>query len=853
MSNEMMKISVESESKLTPLMQQWHTCKQAAGDALLLFRLGDFYEAFYEDAVIAARELELTLTKRQEIPMSGVPYHAAEAYIDCLVSKGYRVAIAEQLEDARQAKGLVQRGITRIVTPGTLINSSLISEKSNNFVACIARAGQMIGLAALDITTAEFRVVELETEVQLLNELCKLQPSEIVTSVKLQDTYQAVLGDLRKTSACLISTHEEWRFEHQTCYDFLIAHFGVKSLDGFGLRGMSAAINAAGALLNYLQDILCLSVGHVNEIKIDQNSHYMAIDKATWRHLELMEAQESSSKKHSLLGLLDQTRTAMGARLMRQWLKQPLLDPEAIRVRQDAVEAFCAHEALLEAFRVLLDQVRDMERLMMKISSGFASPRDLTALKTSFETIPDVKRSLHPVLPYSALIQQEEACLDPLPQMSALIGRALVDDPPLKLKEGKLFREGYCQELDELYEISRDAKSWLLRYQTELKEATGIKTLKVGFNKMFGYFIEVSRGQAEKMPESFQRRQTLVNGERFITQELKEFENKVMHAEERIGGIEAELFAALRCEVAKFGPAVQKTAKALAKLDLLQGLAKTARMHEYVRPLVDNSSLIQIENGRHPIIEAVHATERFIPNDTLMDDSANRLLLITGPNMGGKSTYIRQVALIVLMAQIGSFVPASSAHIGIVDKLFSRIGANDDLSRGQSTFMVEMMETANILNNATSKSLVILDEIGRGTSTYDGISIAWSVAEYLLTAEEKQAKTLFATHYWELTKLENRIPGAVNYHLAVHEGEDKILFLRKIIRGSCDKSYGIHVGRLAGLPLQVIERAKEILLHLEENANRKHAFEPSPAKPAAPKPRNRQLNQKMQLTLFSLD
>jgi DNA mismatch repair protein MutS len=851
------------DQKDSPMMLQWRSCKEMAKDAILFFRMGDFYEAFYEDAQIAARELDLTLTKRQDIPMSGVPHHTCEGYIDRLVSKGYRVAVAEQMEDPKQVrgsanagpayKGLVKREVVRVVTPGTLINSSLLSDKTNNFVAAMTRVGQIMGLAVLDLTTAEFRVIEVENEKALLNEIHRVRPSELVVPSKIQDKYRAFFDDLQKHYQCLISIHEDWRFEHQTAHDFLTAHLGVKTLDGYGLRGMVAAINAAGGLLSYIQDVLCHSVDHVRGICVYASSQYMAIDRATWRHLELTESQGEFSKRNTLLNILDKTGTPMGARLLHQWVKQPLLDPVKISGRQEGIQALCMHGQILEELSNLLHQVRDLERLIMKVCSGYASPRDLIALRHSFEPVPAIKELLQKHLSASSMIREEEMCMESLPAMTRLIEAALVDEPPLRLSDGRAFRDGYCKELDELYEISRDAKSWLSRYQSELREATGIKTLKVGFNKMFGYFIEVSKGQAEKMPERFQRRQTLVNAERFITPELKDYENKVMHAEERIASIENGLFVELRMEIAKYGPGVQKTAQALAKIDVLQSLAQAARKYDYVRPVVDGSSQIRIEAGRHPVIEAASTiAERFIPNDTLMDETDHRLLLITGPNMAGKSTYIRQVALIVIMAQIGSFVPASHAHIGIVDKVFSRIGASDDLSRGQSTFMVEMTETANILNNATSKSLVILDEIGRGTSTYDGISIAWSVAEYLLITEGKMAKTLFATHYWELTRLESKIPGAVNYNVAVHETEGEIIFLRKIVKGGTDKSYGIHVARLAGLPEAVVSRAKEILIHLEENANRKSAFEPVPAKKIiATKQRNRQhADNNMQMTFF---
>lgn len=833
--------------KLSPMMAQWHACKKVAGDAILFFRLGDFYEAFFEDASLIAKELELTLTKRQETPMAGIPHHISEAYIDKLVAKGYRVAVAEQTEDPKKTKGIVNREVVRVVTPGTVINSSLLSDKANNFFASIARVGAVFGLSFIDLTTGELMVIEFENEQDLLSEIFRFRPSECLVSFKFQNKHAELIKDLKQSHDFLLTTQEDWRFEHQTAYDFLINHFGVHNLDGFGLKGMLAGINAAGAMLNYLQDNLCLSLDHVQEMRTYSTSQYMSLDRITQRNLEISASLYDGSRKSTLLNILDRTCTPMGARLMRHWVKLPLLSIEEIKRRQDAIHAFICQKSTIESVKNLLEHVRDLERLMMKVSSGYASPRDLVALKCSFEQIPALKNALQPLTVYSAFIDQEEQKLEDPSAITHLIGRALVDEPPLRISDGRVFRDGFNAELDELRAISQDSKTWLTNYQTRLREETGIKTLKVGFTRMFGYYIEVSKGQADRMPETFQRRQTLVNGERYITPELKEFEQKVLTAEERIIAIESELFNTLRLEVSKHTKQVFNMAQAIAKMDTLRSLAEVALLYDYSRPIVDHSTVLQIVEGRHPVIEAANTSEKFVPNDTMMDDEINRLLLITGPNMAGKSTYIRQVALIAIMAQIGSFVPAKSAHIGVIDKVFTRIGASDDLSRGQSTFMVEMTETANILNNSTPRSLVILDEIGRGTSTYDGISIAWSVAEYLLTTEGHQAKTLFATHYWELTKLEERVPGAVNYHVAVHESEDLIVFLRKIVRGSTDKSYGIQVCRLAGLPLPVIERAKEILRHLEENANQKNVFEPSkPKKIFSPK----KIKNELQMTFF---
>jgi len=837
----------QETAKTSPMMLQWHACKQKAVNAILFFRMGDFYEAFYDDAILLSKELELTLTKRQEIPMAGIPHHTSEGYIDRLVTKGYRVAIAEQMEDPKLTKGLVKRDLVRVVTPGTVINSTLLSDKNNNFFIALCTAGKKYGVALLDLTTAEFNITEFNTLDDLRSEIFRLRPSELLVSAKFKAKHPSFLIELQQCFTFLVNEHPDWYFETELTYNFLIQHFSVHNLDGFGLRESVTGIQAGGALLQYLQDALCLSIDHIADVKTYNTSCYMTLDPISQRNLELTESMHDGSRKNTLLAILDQTRTPMGARLMRHWVKQPLLCIDTIRDRQDAVAACYANPRATEQLRKHLDGVRDLERLIMKISSNCASPRDLVALRTSFEPIPQIKSLLQSLTPTSSLINKESDKLNHLPEMTTLIQKALVDEPPVRVGDAKLFKDGFSKELDELRLISLNGKSWLANYQTNLREATGIKTLKVGYNRMFGYYIEVSRGQADKMPESFQRRQTLVNAERFISPELKNYETKVLTAEEQISVIENDLFAKLREEVKKYGQAITGVAKAISVIDSLQALGYVARKYSYSRPLVDHSSLLNITEGRHPIIESSNLGEKFIPNDTRLDDELNRMYLITGPNMAGKSTYLRQVALIAIMAQIGSFVPAREAQIGVIDKVFTRIGANDDLSRGQSTFMVEMTETANILNNVTDRSLVILDEIGRGTSTYDGISIAWSVAEYLLTCEGRMAKTLFATHYWELTKLQERIPGAVNYNVAVQESEDSIIFLRKIVKGGTDKSYGIHVGRLAGLPSEVIMRAKEILVHLEENANRDNVFEPSKPK-RAPKPKIK--HNEFQLSFF---
>lgn len=808
-----MTTETQDISRLTPMMEQWQRCKEKAKDALLLFRMGDFYEAFYEDAQIVSEELELTLTKRQGTPMSGVPWHTAEGYIDRLVAKGYRVAVAEQVEDPKLAKGLVAREIVRILTPGTLVSSSQIETKRHNFIASLTRVGSIFGIASLDITTGSFRVAEMDDEREALNELARIRPAEIVVSKKFHSKQEDLFKELKLASKAVVSFQEEWRFDHQTASLYLTEHFKVHHLDGFGLKGMLAAINAAGALLAYLHEDLSLPIDHIREIRPDITTDYLSLDRICQRNLELCEPLHGDNRSSTLLAVIDHTLTPMGGRLIGEWLKKPLLSVKEITRRQDSVDAFYFAQEARSEIRRRLTEIRDLERLMTKISSGLATPRDLAALRDSLEKIPPIKAALSKV--GSELLFEASQKLVDLSALISLLKRALVDEPPARLSDGHPFREGFHPPLDELMAIDRGGKQWLADYQATIRQTTGIKTLKVHFNKVFGYYIEVSKGQAHLMPETFQRRQTLVNAERFISPELKEYENKVLSAEERIQALESSLFQTLKEQTCAFAQDIFGVAKAIAQVDTLQGLAETARKYGYCRPLVDESNILEIIDGRHPVVEAHCGRERFTANDTRLDEKEERMMLITGPNMAGKSTYIRQVALLVILAQMGAFIPAHSARIGLIDKIFTRIGASDDLSRGQSTFMVEMSETANILNNATSRSLVILDEIGRGTSTFDGVAIAWAVAEYLLTAPGKQAKTLFATHYWELTQLESLLPGARNYHASIQDWNDTIVFLHKIIKGGADKSYGIHVARLAGLPHPVVARAQTILKRLE--------------------------------------
>ena len=758
---------------MTPMMRQWTSCKEKAGEALLLFRLGDFYEAFYDDADRLATALEITLTKRQDIPMAGIPVQTLDNYLEKLVAKGHVVAIAEQMGDPKETKGIVGREIVRTVSPATIIGSSIVPEKSHNFFASISKDG----LAFVDHSTGAAIAIESGNRSELLDELIRRAPRELLVSKSFYKHNEDLLSPLKMR----IEVCDDYRFDEKSCYDFLTRHFKVHSLT------VAAPV---GALLSHLSETLSLDISHIMAIQKDSLSSYMSIDQATLSHLEL---------DTGLLPIIDKTLTPMGGRLLKSWLFHPLLSVQRITKRQDAVAELIEKGYVFEE---LLKPVRDLERLMMRISSGSASPRDLASLATSLEPVPALIEKVRALSAAGSLLK---GLHDPS-AIAAKIRTVLNPEPPARLSDGGVIRSSFSPELKELRELKTNSHDWMARYQTELKERYDIKTLKVGYNRAFGYFIEVSRLQSDRMPDTFTRRQTLVNNERFISPELKEFESKILGAEERIAAIESQLFHALRVEIAGHADTILSIGKAIAQLDALLSLSKIAKAGQMVRPLVDESDELNISEGRHPVVEHHLSSGSFIPNDT----HTHRLMLITGPNMAGKSTYIRQVALIVLLAQMGSFVPAKSAHIGIVDKLFSRIGASDDLARGQSTFMVEMTETANILNNATERSLVILDEIGRGTSTYDGISIAWSVAEYLL--KEKRAKTLFATHYFELTDL----PGAVNYNVSVEESESGILFLRKIVPGAADKSYGIHVARLAGLPSVVLKRAYEILATLEE-------------------------------------
>lgn len=772
----------------TPMMAQWEACKAKSHGAFLLFRLGDFYEAFHDDAVRISKEIGLTLTARQGIPMCGIPFHTADTYIDKLVAKGFKIAVAEQVEDPKTVKGLVKREIVRFISPGTLINSNLLVDKKNNYFACVAQIGALYALAALDISTGEFRTLETEKPADLFDELHRLRPSEILVSKKFKTAHPTFFSELSYHISFALTEQDEWRFEGEPASHTLQAHFGTPP---FPLSHF-ALVSATGALVSYLKQDLLLPLDHVITVASDAGHKHLSLDHSTVKNLGLIE---------SLLPLLDQTETPMGARLLHHWIQKPLFSLPEIEKRQAAVtDLLCK--------TLPLAQIRDLERLMMKIQSKLGSPRDLLALGLSMAKIVPLKIALEPI---QTLAEYRDVLLDPV---SEKILSALHESPPLRVTEGNVFKDGYHPELDQLRSLAKDSVSWMNHYQIRLREETGIRTLKVGFTAAFGYYIEVSHASSNKIPPYFHKKQTLVNTERFTTEELKQFEYQVLSAEERSRALESQLFEDLRAQITTHSPSIHQTAKAVAQIDALLALAKTAFQNLWIRPTLDSSDVLEIEEGRHPVVEQAIGKSSFIANDTHLSRD-RQLMLITGPNMAGKSTYIRQVGLLVILAQMGSYVPATQARIGLVDKIFSRIGASDDLARGQSTFMVEMSETANILNNATSRSLVLLDEIGRGTSTYDGIAIAWAVAEFLLTTEGRQAKTLFATHYWELTRLSAENAKAINYQVAVSETEDGIVFLRKIIQGGTDKSYGIHVAKLAGLPYKAIKRAEERLRELE--------------------------------------
>jgi DNA mismatch repair protein MutS len=820
-------------------MQQYQGIRRTLpAGTLLLFRLGDFYELFFEDAQTASPVLNVALTKRNGMPMCGVPYHAAEAYIGRLIKAGHRVAICDQVSDPQPGR-IVERQVTQIITPGTVNDFHLLESHVNNFLGAVAVHKERFGLALLDVTTGEFKVTEVSSFAALEDELARFTPAELI----VPDTAENLLKRLQGASS-----YDGYTFEPDQAAYILREQFNVQSLDGFGCQDMPIAVGAAGAVIHYLKHQLRRGTTHIRSIGVFLSDQYVALDLATQQNLDLVRSR-GAGRDSSLLAAIDRTVTPMGARLLRSWVLKPLRSISEIQKRQNLVQQFLDQPFLLNAARESMRSIRDVERTLGRLSQGTGNARDLVALRVSLESLPDLRE--HLVALQRATLADSNGSLGaelfhamhPLPELVQLLRNAIKNEPPALLKEGGMFLDGYDPGLDELHDASKKGKDWIAALQQREIERTGIKSLKVRFTSVFGYFIEITRSNLDAVPGDYTRKQTTVNGERFITPELKEVESKILGADERTKALEYDLFLKLRDKVLGYLPRLQQTAFAIGVSDSIASLAESARLFGYARPAISESFRIVIKNGRHPVLDQNITEEKFVPNDCLLDENANRLMLITGPNMAGKSTFIRQIALIVLMAQIGSFVPASEAEIGIVDRIFTRVGASDDLSKGQSTFMVEMNETANIVNNATHRSLVILDEIGRGTSTFDGLSIAWSVAEYL--HDTLCARTLFATHYHEMTELAVICPGVKNYNVAVREWNDQIVFLRKIQPGAADKSYGIQVARLAGLPKSVVDRAKEILSNLEAselNAQGKprlaeaKVFRTRPKPPETPKP-----------------
>ncbi|MCB6308576.1 DNA mismatch repair protein MutS [Mediterraneibacter glycyrrhizinilyticus] len=798
------------------MMQKYLETKEQYKDCILFYRLGDFYEMFFDDAITVSRELEITLTgkscgQEERAPMCGVPYHAVDGYLTRLVAKGYKVAICDQVEDPKQAKGLVKREVTRIVTPGTILDAQAIDETKNNYIMCIVYIADRYGVSVADITTGDYFVTELPDGGKLKDEIYRFMPSEIICN---EAFYMSGLDlkDLKERFHMAVYSLESWYFDDTACREKLMEHFKVSSLAGLGLSDYDCGVLSAGALLQYLLETQKNDLSHMTRITPYTTGKYMMLDSSTRRNLELCETLREKQKRGSLLWVLDKTKTAMGARMLRKFIEQPLIEKQEILRRLDAVEELKQSAISREEIREYLSPVYDLERLITRITYGTANPRDLTAFAGSLSMLPPIRYLLEEM--ESSLLKDIYAELDPLEDLCTLVQNAIADEPPLAMKEGGIIRDGYNEEVDTLRRAKSEGKDWLAKLEQDEREKTGIKTLRIKYNKVFGYYLEVTNSYKELVPDYYTRKQTLANAERYITPELKELEDTILGAEDKLYALEYELYCTIRDTIAAEVKRIQTTAKAIASLDVFSSLALVAERNNYVRPKINESGKIDIRDGRHPVVEQMIPNGTFICNDTLLDDKKQRVSIITGPNMAGKSTYMRQAALIVLMAQIGSFVPASGADIGLVDRIFTRVGASDDLASGQSTFMVEMTEVANILRNATSKSLLILDEIGRGTSTFDGLSIAWAVVEYISDSKLLGAKTLFATHYHELTELEGKIDNVNNYCIAVKEKGDDIVFLRKIVKGGADKSYGIQVAKLAGVPDLVIDRAKEIVEEL---------------------------------------
>lgn len=805
--------------QLTPMMQKYMETKEQYKDCILFYRLGDFYEMFFEDARCVSKELELTLTGKscglkERAPMCGVPFHSAETYIDRLVEKGYKVAICEQVEDPKEAKGLVKREVIRVVTPGTNCSSGSLDETKNNYLMGIVATSDSLGISVVDVTTGEFLLTEVDSMGKLLDEINKFSPAEIICNDSLY------ISGIDLTELCdrlhiSISSLDPRYFDREVCVQVLCRHFSVAGLDGMGLDEYTTGVTAAGCVMQYLEETQKCSLAHISHIKPYQTGKFMLLDRSTRRNLELVETLREKQKKGSLLWVLDKTKTAMGARKLRSCLEQPLIDAEAINERYDAIEELNKNVITREELREYLNPVYDLERLLGKISYKTVNPRDMTALESSLSMLPHIRFLCSNFS--SGLFQKLFHDLDPLEDIYQLIHNAILDEPPVSVREGGIFKNGYHGEIDRLRAAKTKGKDWLAELEAKERENTGIKNLRIKYNKVFGYYLEVTKSFIDRVPDTWSRKQTLTNAERYTTPELKEMEDMILGAEDRLYSLEYAVFCELRDKIFEQMERIQATASVIATIDMIASLAYVAEHNHYVRPSLNNKGKIRIQEGRHPVIEQMITQDMFISNDTFLDEETHRVVIITGPNMAGKSTYMRQTALIVLMAQLGSFVPAKSADICLVDRIFTRVGASDDLASGQSTFMVEMTEVANILHNATKSSLIILDEIGRGTSTFDGLSIAWAVVEHIVDRKKIGAKTLFATHYHELTELEGKLEGVQNYCIAVKEDGEDIVFLRKIVKGGADRSYGIQVARLAGVPDEVLCRAREISDILEEN------------------------------------
>lgn len=805
--------------EVTPMMQKYLETKKEYPDCILFYRLGDFYEMFFDDAITASKELELTLTGKscgleERAPMCGVPYHAVEGYLNRLVSKGYKVAICEQVEDPKLAKGLVKREVVRIVTPGTNLNTQSMDETRNNYLMSIAYFQGKIGISVADVTTGDYYLTEVEDNKKLLDEIMKYHPSEIICN----DAFTVSgmdLADLKDRLNIAIYSLEPFYYDEDRCRKSLLKHFHVTSLQGMGIEDFPSGLIAAGALMQYLTNTQKIPLSHFTHLYPYLTSRYMLLDSSTRRNLELTETLREKQKRGSLLGVLDKTKTAMGARTLRQYIEQPLIDKSEIEKRLDGISELSEKAMLRDEIREYLNPIYDLERLLGKVSYKTANPRDLLAFAGSLKMLPSIKVLLNDFS--SDILKKIQEETDDLTDVCTLIERAICEEPPLAIREGGIIRDGFDENIDRLRHAKNDGKTWLARLEEEDRERTGIKNLKVKYNKVFGYYFEVTNSFKNMVPEDYIRKQTLTNAERYTNAKLKEMEDTILNAEDKLNGLEYDLFCQIRDSIAGEIDRIQRTAKAIARLDVLCSLSYVAERNHYVRPKINEKGVIDIKAGRHPVVEQMISNDMFISNDTYLDNNKYCVSIITGPNMAGKSTYMRQVALIVLMAQIGSFVPADSANISMTDRIFTRVGASDDLASGQSTFMVEMNEVANILRNATSNSLLILDEIGRGTSTFDGLSIAWAVIEHISNKKLLGAKTLFATHYHELTELEGKMNNVNNYCIAVKEKGDDIVFLRKIVKGGADKSYGIQVAKLAGVPDMVIDRAKEIVLQLCDN------------------------------------